>query len=63
VVAEADERCARITITLDRQAKAVLWVETPINQTAMNCKNADGNVRKATLEPSLFWRKSTTGVK
>ena len=61
VVAESVEPCVRITITLDRQTEAVLWVETPVNQSALACKNADGNVRKATLEASLFWRKSTTG--
>jgi hypothetical protein len=59
VVSESDDPCVRVTITLDRQAEAVFWVETPINQTAMNCKNTGGNVRRATLEPSLFWRKST----
>ena len=58
VVAEDDGPCARITITLDRRTQSVLWVETPINQTALACKNADGNVRKATLERSLFWQKT-----
>jgi hypothetical protein len=58
VVAEDDTLCSRITITLDRRTQAVLWVETPINQTALACKNADDNVRKATLEASLFWRRT-----
>ena len=49
--------CARITITLDRTTQNVLWVETPINQTEIACKNADSSVRKATLEASLFWRR------
>jgi hypothetical protein len=57
VIAEDDSLCSRITITLDRKAQAVLWVETPINQTTLACKNADNNVRKATLEASLFWRR------
>jgi hypothetical protein len=58
VVAQDDGLCSRITITLDRRSETVLWVETPINQTTMACKNADNNIRKATLETSLFWRKS-----
>jgi len=60
VVAEFVDPCVRTTITLDRQTEAVLWVETPINQSAMACKNADTSIRKATLETSLYWRKSTT---
>jgi hypothetical protein len=58
VVAEDDALCSRITITLDRKSETVLWVETPINQTAIACKNADDTIRKATLEASLYWRKS-----
>ncbi len=56
VVAEDQTLCSRITITLGRKSETVLWVETPINQTAIECKNADNQVRKATLEASLFWR-------
>ena len=58
VVAQDDVFCARITITLDRKSQTVLWVETPINQTTVACKNADNNIRKATLETSLYWRRS-----
>jgi hypothetical protein len=57
VVAEDESLCSRITITLDRRTESVLWVETPINQTTLACKNADPNIRKATLEASLYWRK------
>jgi hypothetical protein len=57
VVAEDDAFCSRITITLDRKTETVLWVETPINQTTIACKNADNAIRKATLETSLYWRK------
>jgi hypothetical protein len=56
IVAEDQTLCSRITITLDRKSETVLWVETPINQTAIECRNADNHVRKATLEESLFWR-------
>ena len=58
VVAQDDALCARITITLDRTSQTVLWVETPINQTTVACKSADNNIRKATLEPSLYWQRS-----
>jgi hypothetical protein len=57
VVAEDDALCARITITLDRKTKNVLWVETPINQSEPSCKNVDNNIRKATLEASPYWRR------
>jgi hypothetical protein len=60
VVAQDDGLCARITITLERKSETVLWVETPINQTTVACKNADNNIRKATLQESLFWRRAHT---
>jgi hypothetical protein len=60
VVAEDDTLCQRITITLDRRMKTVLWVETPINQSEF-CKNADANIRKATLEASLYWQQARRG--
>jgi hypothetical protein len=59
VVAESDDLCTRITITLDRRTKTFLWVETPIHQTQIYCKNADN---KATLETSLYWRQSGATV-
>lgn len=58
VVASADDLCANIAITIDRQTKTLLWVETPINQTTIACKNADNVIRKATIEHSLFWQRS-----
>jgi len=59
VVGEDDGLCERTTLTLDRPSKTVLWVETPINQTSMNCARNDGRIRKATLEKSLTWRRLT----
>lgn len=59
VVAEDQTLCSRITFTLDRRSQTVFWVETPINQTELNCKYADSNIRKATLEAPPFWRRST----
>jgi hypothetical protein len=61
VVAESDSLCSHITITLDRQTRSVLWVETPIHQTEIYCKRAYTNIRKATLETSLFWRRPADG--
>ena len=58
VVAQDDALCARITITLDRKTETVLWVETPINQTTVACKNADNDIHKASLEASLYWQRS-----
>jgi hypothetical protein len=61
IVAETDDVCVRITITLDRKTETVLWVETPINQTAIGCGLADNNLHKATLETSLYWRRQSDG--
>lgn len=58
VVAQSDAFCARITITFQRKSETVLWVETPINQTAVACKNADSTIRKASIETSLYWQRS-----
>jgi hypothetical protein len=58
VVAQSDALCAQITITFQRKSQTVLWVETPINQTEIACKNADNTVRKATIETSLYWQRS-----
>ena len=58
VVAEDDALCARITITFDRKTETVLWVEVPINQTEIACKNADNTTRKAIIEASPYWRRS-----
>jgi hypothetical protein len=57
VVAEDDALCSRITISFDRKAKIVTWVEIPINQTEIACKNADKTVRAATIEASIYWRQ------
>jgi len=58
VVASDNSLCQRITWTIDRSLKMVLYVEAPINQTAVACAGSDTNLRKATIEHSLFWRKS-----
>jgi hypothetical protein len=48
--------CSRVTITIDRQSKALLWLEEPINQTKPNCKNANTNIRKFSIEDSPAWQ-------
>ena len=48
--------CSRVTITIDRQSQALLWLEEPINQTKPNCKNADTNIRKFSIEDSPAWQ-------
>lgn len=58
VVASDNSLCAKITITIDRNTQTLLWVETPINQTRIECKNADNTIRKATIEHSLYWQRS-----
>jgi len=58
VVASDNSLCAKITITIDRQIETLLWVETPINQTTIECKDADNAIRKATIEDWLFWQHS-----
>ncbi len=58
VVASDNSLCVKITITIDRQTKTLLWVETPINQTTIACKDADNAIRKATIEHSLFWQRT-----
>jgi len=49
--------CSRVTITIDRHSKALLWLEEPINQTKPNCKNAGTNIRKFSIEDSPAWRR------
>jgi hypothetical protein len=48
--------CRRVTITIDRQSKALLWLEEPVNQTKPNCKNADTNIRKYSIEDLPAWQ-------
>jgi hypothetical protein len=44
--------CYRVTITIDRKAEQLLWLEEPINQTKPNCKDADATNRKYSIEDS-----------
>jgi hypothetical protein len=49
--------CVKTTITIERRAKTLLWVEEPINQARPMCKYADTNIRKYTIEDSPSWKK------
>lgn len=59
VVAGADGTfgCFKTTITIERKTKEVLWVEEPVNQAQPQCKNADTNIRKYSVEDSPGWKK------
>jgi hypothetical protein len=57
IIASDNDLCRRATWTIDRGVKMALYAETPINQTADACAGSDSNIRKATIEPSPFWRK------
>jgi hypothetical protein len=48
--------CIRTTLTIERKMETALWVEEPVNQTRPNCKNANGKVRKYTIEDSPGWK-------
>ena len=54
--------CIKTTITIERKAKTLLWVEEPINQTLPMCKRTDANIRKYTIEDSPTWKKSGFGA-
>lgn len=49
--------CFKVTITIDRKAESLLWVEEPINQTKPNCKDANTTIRKYSIEDSPRWKK------
>jgi hypothetical protein len=44
--------CIKITITIDRRQKSLLWLEEPANQNRPSCKNSDTNIHKYTIEDS-----------
>jgi hypothetical protein len=49
--------CFRVTLTIDRRSQALLWLEEPANQTKPNCKDADTNIRKYSIEDSPGWKR------
>jgi hypothetical protein len=57
IAQEEPSLCVRVTITIDRKSQALLWLEEPINQTKPNCKSADTNIRKYSIEDAPGWKK------
>ena len=49
--------CQKITITIDRKARQVAWVEEPINQTEPRCVNPTTAMAKYTIENSPGWKR------
>ena len=49
--------CQKITITIDRKARQVAWVEEPINQTEASCANATTATARYTIETAPGWKK------
>jgi hypothetical protein len=47
--------CIKVTITLQRQVKAALWVREPVNQANYGCKDADPHLHKWTIEDAPGW--------
>jgi hypothetical protein len=52
IIAEDQSTCQKVTITIDRKARQVAWVEEPINQTAASCVNSTTATAKYTIESS-----------
>jgi hypothetical protein len=49
--------CQKITITIDRKAREVAWVEEPINQTETSCVNPTTAKVKYTIETAPGWKR------
>jgi hypothetical protein len=49
--------CFKVTITIERKLKRLLWVQEPINQATPLCEHASSTLSKYTLEDSPGWRK------
>jgi hypothetical protein len=49
--------CQKITITIDRKARQLAWVEEPINQTEASCVNPTTEIAKYTIESSPGWKR------
>jgi hypothetical protein len=49
-------KCTRITISIERKTEEAIWVEEPINQASVACKDADTQVHKYTIESPPFWK-------
>jgi hypothetical protein len=43
-------QCVKTTITIVRKSETVLWVQEPVNQTEVTCKDSDTALYKWTIE-------------
>jgi hypothetical protein len=56
-VGPSEGTCARLTINIDRRAEGVEWVQEPINQSQLFCKNASTKTYKWSIENPPFWQR------
>jgi hypothetical protein len=49
--------CFRTTINIDRNSTATEWVQEPINQSSIQCKDADNKLYKWTVDAPPLWKK------
>jgi hypothetical protein len=56
--------CFQTTISIDLNSEDVLWVEEPINQSQLSCKDvSDNKIRKWTIENPPFWKNVKDNIK
>jgi hypothetical protein len=56
IATSGDNDCRKVTISLERKTETALWVEEPINQTRVACKNSENKIYKYTIEDPPFWK-------
>lgn len=49
--------CSKTTINIDRKSKVTEWVQEPINQSVLSCKNSDNKTYKWTIEDPSWMKK------
>lgn len=56
--------CFQTTISIDLRSEQVLWVEEPVNQSQLSCKDiSDNKIHKWTIENPPFWENVKGGIK
>jgi hypothetical protein len=58
IIASDDGPCSKITWTIERSLQEVLYVETPINQTAISCASSDTNIARRRSKHLYFGDQS-----
>ena len=51
--------CSVVTITIDRKSETALWVTESINQTRVQCRDANTKLLKWTIEDPPAWKAIT----